>query len=188
MNVQTTRWSKLAVLSVVVGAMVVGLSPLDVSHGQGIGSSGADPIRVSIAIKPGDVSTTIAPNRDGMIPVVILSTREFDATRVDPTTVRVGAAGTEAAPFRSTLEDIDEDGDTDMLLLIRVRQMGLERGAEWRRFGSSRRRARDRGVRVDHDGRVCIEKPRPDHASEGAERDQLESVGGVSVTSSLSRS
>lgn len=128
MNVQTTRWSKLAVLSVIVGAMVVGLSPLDVSHGQGIGSSGADPIRVSIAIKPGDVSTTIAPNRNGMIPVVILSTREFDATRVDSTTVRVGAAGTEAAPFRSVLEDIDKDGDTDMLLLIRVRQMGLECG------------------------------------------------------------
>ncbi len=128
MNVQTTRWSKTAVLSVVVGAMLLWLRPLDASQEIGTGSSGADPIRVSIAIKPGDVSTTIAPNREGVIPVMILSTREFDATRVDPTTVRVGAAGTEAAPFRSALEDIDQDGDTDMVLLIRVPQMGLECG------------------------------------------------------------
>ena len=128
MNVQTTHWSKTVVLSVVVAAIVLGFVPVRTSQGIGTAASGADPIRVSIAIKPGDVSTTIAPTRDGMIPVVILSTREFDATRVDPTTVRVGAAGTEAAPFRSALEDIDKDGDTDMVLLIRVRQMGLACG------------------------------------------------------------
>ena len=79
-----------------------------------------------IEVKPGDSHTSIEPKRGGMIPVAVLTTQEFDASRVDPATVRVGATGTEAAVFRSMSEDIDRDGDTDMLLLIRVQDMKLE--------------------------------------------------------------
>ena len=90
--------------------------------------SSDDPIVISIDVKPGDPSTTIEASREGMIPVVIVSTGEFDATTVDPATIRVGATGTEAAVFRSASEDIDRDGDTDLLLLVRIQQMGLECG------------------------------------------------------------
>ncbi len=88
--------------------------------------AGAQALRVTIDVKPGDQPTTIEPKREGMIPVVILTTPSFDATRIDPATVRVGASGTEAAVFRSATEDVDKDGDTDLLLLFRVQQMGLE--------------------------------------------------------------
>ena len=90
------------------------------------GQSSGEVLHVVIEVKPGDSSTSIEPKRGGMIPVAILTTQEFDASRVDPATVRMGATGTEAAVFRSMSEDIDRDGDTDMLLLIRVRDMKLE--------------------------------------------------------------
>ena len=50
------------------------------------------------------------------IPVAILTTDTFDATTVDPTTVLFGATGTETAPVHAALEDVDGDGDTDMIL------------------------------------------------------------------------
>ena len=51
-----------------------------------------------------------------MVPVAILTTDTFDATTVNPTTVLFGANGTEAAPVHSALEDVDGDGDTDLIL------------------------------------------------------------------------
>ena len=96
------------------------------ASGIATGRSSAEVIHVTIDVKPGDTPTTIEPKREGMVPIAILTTREFDAARVDPATVRAGATGTEAAVFRSASEDIDRDGDTDMLLLFRVQQMGLE--------------------------------------------------------------
>jgi hypothetical protein len=83
-------------------------------------------LHVLIDIKPGDTPTTIEPGRQGMIPVAILTTKEFDAADVDPTTVTMGAAGTEATVFRSMLDDVDRDGDKDRMLLFRVQEMRLK--------------------------------------------------------------
>lgn len=85
-------------------------------------------IRVSIDIKPGDQPTTIEPGRQGMIPVAILTTAQFDARTVDPTTIRIGATGTEASVFKSNLDDVDRDKDIDMLLLFRVQEMRVKCG------------------------------------------------------------
>lgn len=87
--------------------------------------SPAPVIRVEIDVKPGDQPTTMEPKREGMVPIAILTTSTFDATTVDPETVHAGATGTEAAIFRSMVEDVDRDRDTDMLLLFRVQQMRL---------------------------------------------------------------
>lgn len=86
------------------------------------------PVRVSIDIKPGDTPTTIEPGRQGMIPIAILTTREFDAATVDPSTIRIGPTGTEATIFRSNLDDVDKDGDIDVLLLVRVNEMRVKCG------------------------------------------------------------
>lgn len=94
--------------------------------GVAMAQSGAKVIHVTIDVKPGDEPTTLEPKREGIVPVAILTTKEFDATRVDAETVRAGATGTEAAVFRSAVEDVDRDRDTDMVLLFRVREMGLE--------------------------------------------------------------
>ena len=71
---------------------------------------------VAIDIKPGNDPNPINPNSKGVIPVAILTSDLFDAATVDPTTVHFGAAGTEAAMVQFALEDVDGDGDTDMIL------------------------------------------------------------------------
>ena len=85
-------------------------------------------IEVTIDIKPGDEPTVMDPRSEGMIPVAILSSPDFDATSVDPGSVRFGANGDEAAPVRSMTEDIDQDGDTDLMFLFRAAQTNIACG------------------------------------------------------------
>lgn len=87
-------------------------------------------IRVTIDVKPGDTPTTLEPKREGMVPIAILSTKEFDAAQVDPGTVHAGATGSEASVFKSMMEDVDNDKDVDLLLLFRVPHLGLTCGAK----------------------------------------------------------
>jgi hypothetical protein len=82
-------------------------------------------IGVSIDIKPGSFPNRINPKNKGVIPVAILTTATFDATTVDPTTVRFGPTGTEAVPMQSALEDVDGDGDTDMILYFKTQDTGF---------------------------------------------------------------
>ena len=95
------------------------------------GQSTPPAIRVRIDVKPGDEPTSIEPKRGGMVPIAILTTKEFDATTVDTATVRAGATGTEAGLFRaSTDDDINHDGTRDIMLLFRVPELGLECGGK----------------------------------------------------------
>jgi hypothetical protein len=48
-------------------------------------------LRVSIDVKPGDNPTSLEPKREGMVPIAVLSSKEFDATGVDLTSIRAGA-------------------------------------------------------------------------------------------------
>ena len=86
------------------------------------------PLKVTIDVKPGDEKVTIEPGREGMLPIVILTTPQFDAATADPETILVGPQGKEASVFRSMLEDIDRDGDIDRMLLVRVRDMQVACG------------------------------------------------------------
>jgi hypothetical protein len=85
---------------------------------------------LAIDIMPGSRHNPIIPRSRVRIPVAILTTDTFDATTVDLTyfSIRFGATGTEAAPVRSALVDVDRDGDTDMLLLFNTRDTGIECG------------------------------------------------------------
>ncbi len=85
-------------------------------------------IEVTIDIKPGDEPTVMDPRSEGMIPVAILSSPDFDATSVDPGSVRFGANGDDAAPVRSMTEDVDQDGDTDLMFLFRAMQTNIACG------------------------------------------------------------
>lgn len=88
------------------------------------------PLRITVDVKPGDDKVTLEPEREGMVPVLIVTTPAFDAAKVDPDTVRVGPGGTEASIFRSMLEDVDKDGDIDRMLLVRVRDMQIKCGGK----------------------------------------------------------
>lgn len=57
----------------------------------------------------------------GVVPAAILSDGGFDATSVDPASVRLF----QGTAVRSTLEDVDGDGDLDLLLHFRVQETGL---------------------------------------------------------------
>jgi hypothetical protein len=85
-------------------------------------------LRVTIDIKPGDSPTTVEPGRQGVIPVAILTTPQFDAASIDSTTIRIGPTGTEAGVFKANMDDVDRDKDVDMMILIRVSDMQVKCG------------------------------------------------------------
>jgi len=58
----------------------------------------------------------------GTVPVAILTTDDFDATTVDPTTVRFAGA----PAIKRTMEDVDSDGDMDMLLHFNTQDLNLD--------------------------------------------------------------
>jgi probable HAF family extracellular repeat protein len=76
----------------------------------------SEPTKISIDIEPGQFPNDINPKSKGQIPVAILTGGTFDATTVDPSTIRFGATGTEAAPVLVAVEDVNSDGRPDVLL------------------------------------------------------------------------
>jgi hypothetical protein len=87
----------------------------------------ADVTVITIDIKPGsDPNSINCGNLKGIIPVAILTTSDFDATQVDPFTVRFGP--TEAQDIHGTghIEDVDADGDPDMVLHFRFGDTGIQ--------------------------------------------------------------
>jgi hypothetical protein len=66
---------------------------------------------VTIDIKPGSEPNSINLSSRGVVPVAVLATEDFDAAKVVETSVVFAGA----APVRCTLEDVDEDGDLDLL-------------------------------------------------------------------------
>ncbi len=97
------------------------------------------PCPVPIDIKPGSFPNSINPDKNGVIPVAILGTATFDATQVDPDTVQFGPDGATKMHKKAHLEDVDGDGDTDMVLHFRTdghrqrRYGGRTHGRDFRR-------------------------------------------------------
>jgi hypothetical protein len=79
-------------------------------------------IEVTIDIKPGSFPNSINLNSRGVVPVAVLTTDDFDATTVDPVTVLFA----DASPLRWTREDVDGDGDTDLLFHFRTQELTLD--------------------------------------------------------------
>ena len=80
---------------------------------------------VTIDIKPASSVNGINPRSKGTVRVAVLTRTGFDATEVDPATVRFGRTGTEAAPVHFALRDVDGDGNTDIVLRFKIRQTGI---------------------------------------------------------------
>jgi hypothetical protein len=60
--------------------------------------------------------------------VAIFSVNGFDATTVNANTVRFGANGIEAAPIRIVLNDVNEDGNLDMVVRFQIQDTGIKCG------------------------------------------------------------
>lgn len=83
---------------------------------------------IAIDINPGRFPNLINTRSRRMIPVAVLATDSFDATTLDPTTARFGARGTEAVPLQFAQEDVDGDGDVDLIFRFNTRQTGIQCG------------------------------------------------------------
>jgi hypothetical protein len=81
-----------------------------------IGAFEEQPLSVQIDVKPGSDPNSINLSSNGLIAVAIFTTDDFDASRVDGSTVVFAGAGA----VHSALEDVDGDGDLDMVLHFQV--------------------------------------------------------------------
>jgi hypothetical protein len=78
--------------------------------------------QIAIDVQPGGSPNSINNNGHGVIPVAILTTDTFDAATVDPSTVTLDGAAVRVKGKSGTagsLEDVDGDGDLDLVVQIR---------------------------------------------------------------------
>jgi hypothetical protein len=76
-------------------------------------------LEISIDIKPDSYPNSINFKSKGKVSVAILTTDDFDAYDVDPVTCEFAGA----YPLRWNMEDVDHDGDHDMLLHFKTREL-----------------------------------------------------------------
>jgi hypothetical protein len=79
-------------------------------------------VQVDIDIKPGGYPNSINLRSKGMVSVAVLTSEDFDASTVDLNTVELAGA----KPVRWGLEDVDGDGDEDMLLQFSTQELNLD--------------------------------------------------------------
>jgi hypothetical protein len=88
---------------------------------------------VPVDIKPGALPKTINLGSQGNVPVAILSTSDFDATTVNPYTVKIGAASVNVKGKKGTLQesisDANGDGPLDMIVHFDTQALGLTNNA-----------------------------------------------------------
>jgi len=82
------------------------------------------PIWVDIDIKPGSEPNPINLKAKGVVPVAILTDEHYDAARTDPDSVVF--AGASAVKWH--MEDVDCDGDLDMLLHFNTQDLQIAAG------------------------------------------------------------
>ena len=76
---------------------------------------------MEIDIKPGSDPNSINLKSKGVVPVAVLTTEDFDASEVAPDSVEFAGA----SPVRWTQEDVDDDGDLDMLFFFKIQDLNL---------------------------------------------------------------
>jgi hypothetical protein len=86
-------------------------------------------VEVDIDINPGsDAPNPVNTGSKGLISVAILTTPEFDATQVDDATLAFGPSGAVIAHQQGHIEDVDGDGEDDLVVHFRTQDTGIECG------------------------------------------------------------
>jgi len=75
-----------------------------------------------IDIKPGNEQNNINLKSNGVVPVAALTTGDFDTATIDPTTAIFAGA----SPSHWSTEDIDHDGDDDIIFHFRTQELDLD--------------------------------------------------------------
>jgi len=79
----------------------------------------SDDPEITIDIKPDSDENVINLKSRGVVPVAVITTDEFQAGNINPDTVEFAGA----SPVRSTLCDVDQDGDLDVLFHFRTQKL-----------------------------------------------------------------
>ena len=98
------------------------------SFGPGFVDVGGLATPIITDLKADGLPSKFNPKSRGVIPVALLRDGFFDLASIDVTTLRFGVTGHEAAPLQSFLEDVDDDGDLDLLLFFNSQDSGIECG------------------------------------------------------------
>jgi hypothetical protein len=80
-------------------------------------------VEIGIDIKAGGNPNNINLKSKGLVPVAVMTTEDFDASTVDPVTVSFA----DVSPVRWTMEDVDSDGDTDLLFHFKTQELNLNK-------------------------------------------------------------
>ncbi|MGD8474960.1 MAG: C-type lectin domain-containing protein [Anaerolineae bacterium] len=80
------------------------------------------PSVIAIDIKPCCYPNSINLSSRGVVPVAVLTTCDFDASTVDPATVLFA----DAYPQRWAMEDVDYDGDLDLVFHFKTLELNLD--------------------------------------------------------------
>jgi hypothetical protein len=83
---------------------------------------------ITINIKPEDDLNSLNLKAKGVVSVAVLTTEDFDATEIDPETVQFGPAAATKIHAQAHVEDVDYDGDLDLLLHFRTQETGIQCG------------------------------------------------------------
>ena len=84
-------------------------------------------LTVALDVRPGSAKDPINPKSNGVIPVAILGTSSFDASTVDQVSVRFGT-GQASPQGRGQFEDVNGDGQLDLVLHFRTQDAGIQCG------------------------------------------------------------
>jgi hypothetical protein len=88
-------------------------------------------LRIEIDIKPGNASNPVQPFSQGVIPVAILGSDDFDVADVDVTTLAFGPAGAPLAHRNGPHpKDANHDGISDLLADFLTEEAGIAPGDE----------------------------------------------------------
>ena len=83
------------------------------------------PADIEIDIKPGSFPNSINVTSAGVIPVAILGSEVFDTADIEPATVRFGPGGADEAHGKGHVEDVNDDGLTDLVFHFYIQDTGL---------------------------------------------------------------
>jgi hypothetical protein len=102
-----------------------GVSPFEI----GYATAPLDQIAVAIDIKPGSYPNSVNLGSQGVIPVAILSSGNFDATQVEPTSVDLAGAGVAIrGKGKALAHEEDANGDSLTDLVVQVETENLDPG------------------------------------------------------------
>ena len=118
-------------------AIPEGCAPRDQLDNERIGQcdigsvefQGNQTLLVSVDMRPNGDANRINPTSTKLVNVALFSGNGFDATTVDPNSIRFGVTGNEATPIHVARRDINADGFRDVVLRFQIQDLGIQCGS-----------------------------------------------------------